>query len=277
MPTKNGNQNTRPSLMTNIIFDGNAYKDDVKQDSDERNSSDISWCNSDNDRFYSEIKAEGLKKLAAKAGLSKGCDVQKLQPHWINAKTILDVGSGYGRVVNSLLDLGFKGHITATERNPEQLAQLSTIESANLTIVPIDISNINKLNRKFDIILYLWSGLADFPKNRQSTIIRMLAELLNKDGKIIIDTMPMNTLPLDTEEFDQQSFLTRSNNHVVHTYEPSYAEIQKYAMSNGLNHLELMHCKTDTNRERWLYVLVRFCLHQLRPAQSCIFHNYRVL
>ncbi len=213
------------------------------------------WDNYVNDAFYDDVS--GLQQLASKAGLLTGCDVKALSGYWQTANNILDVSSAFGRVVSSLLQQGFKGQITAIERNNRQYQYLKNNFGKSAHILQKDLHHLNDLSENFDVIFFLWSGLADFSRVEQPSIINNLAKLLDRERKLIIDTMPMNTKPLGTEEFARQSFLTRGKTGVVRTYEATYEEIELYAHQAGLNILELIRCQTDTNRMRWLYVLSR--------------------
>lgn len=215
------------------------------------------WSNKKNNDFYNEIKADGLKKLASKAGLLHGCDVRLLKSRWIGSANILDVGSGFGRVIDALIADGFTGKITAVERSVEQYKALVEKFSHNedILIINNDIYSLGSSPTRFDTIFMMWSGLADFTRDEQPQVIQLLAKLLNPNGSLIIDTMPVDVKPLDTEEFDRQSFLTKAERSVVHTYESNYSEICQYAFASGLSDVSLIKCPTDTKRERWLYII----------------------
>lgn len=220
-----------------------------------KNNSPTEWKNEDNNLFYEEVSFDGLQKLAIKAGILEGCDVLSVKKYWEESQYILDACSGFGRVPKALNKNGFSGEILAVERCSEQFLELNKSCSEYTTTVHGDIYFLKNVKAKFDAIFLMWSGLADFPPYQQSEIIGLLSEVLSDNGKIIIDTMPMNVQPLDTEEFTQRSFLTRAENSVVRTYEPTDEEIQKYAEACHLSVIDVVHCKTDTDRLRWLYVL----------------------
>lgn len=213
------------------------------------------WSNYENNAFYQEIKPEGLQKLAMKAGLLTGCDIKLLKPYWQQAEKILDVGSGFGRVVDALLACQFNGEITAIERNELLYQHIKKQHQNKVKLFNKDIHELHYITEQFDVIFFLWSALADFSPDEQPVILSELAKLLTQGGKLIVDTIPHDVKPLDTEEFAQRSFLTRASNEVVHTYEPTYDEMMRYATESGLNNCELLHCTTDTSRIRWLYVL----------------------
>ena len=213
------------------------------------------WSNQDNDAFYTEIGVPGIAQVAHKAGLVEGCDVKCLRPYWMHAQDLLDVGSGFGRVVQALLSQGFQGNITAVERNAEFFAYMLQQFGGCVQNIQADTHELSALDVRFDTILFLWSGLADFAQSEQSNIVKILATLLKPGGFLAIDTIPMAVQPLDTEEFGAQSFLTRADHSLVRTYEPSSVEIAAYAEAAGLVMETQLSCRTDTNRQRCLYVL----------------------
>jgi len=199
-------------------------------------------------------------ELAHKGGLFNGCDVKQLIPYWKNKRAILDVGTCFGRVIGALIDNGLKSKITSVERNHSLFeyayAAYKNIEGVELFNQDIHAYlNANK-RQKFSVIFILWSGLADYNPHEQAILLKRLAKRLEKNGYLILDTMPMNVMPLDTEKFEQQSFLTRSkNNSIVRTYEASYDEVCQYAENAKLQLLKRIECPTDTQRMRWLYIL----------------------
>ena len=218
----------------------------------------IDWKIEDNNAFYDEIRPEGLQALSIKAGLATGCDIKLLKPYWEQAEKILEVGCGFGRVIENLLTNGFQGEITAIERNPSMYQFTNAHYHDKIhAILNTDVFELDHPKAYFDVIFFLWSGLADTPPHRQTLAVKILASLLNKTGRLILDTMPMHTQPLDTEVLEKQSFQTKAAHSAISTYEANYDEMNRYAAQSGLSLLKLLHCKTDNNRERWLYVLTR--------------------
>jgi len=72
------------------------------------------WTNCDNHDFYKTIGPDNLYNFSQKAGLTAGCDIDVSKDYWCNAKTVLEVGAGYGRVIDTLLRMDFKGSITTS-------------------------------------------------------------------------------------------------------------------------------------------------------------------
>lgn len=222
----------------------------------------LEWKNQDNDEFYGDIGAEGLIKLSHKAGLFTGCDVKKFAQFWQYKHSVLDIGSGFGRVINALIDNGFKGRITGVERNHQLFNYTSDVykDTSTVTLLNQDAYTYigDNFDKKFGAIFMLWSGLEDYNPKEQHLIIKRFSQVLEEDGCIFIDTMPMGVQPLDSERLTERAFLFRSeNNSIIRIYEPSYNEMDEYAKSAGLKILRLETYLTDTDRPRWLYVLTK--------------------
>jgi SAM-dependent methyltransferase len=235
-------------------------KTSTKPKSDQKKN--LEWKNHDNDKFYGDIGADGLIKLSHKAGLFTGCDIKKLFPLWKNKSSILDIGSGFGRVIGALIDNNFKGHITGIERNQSLFKYTFNLYNDMPNITLFNQNSFSYINdntcKKFDIVFLLWSGLADYSPKEQNLMMKTFSGILENNGYIIIDTMPMGVQPLDTERFEQRSFLTRSeNNSIVRTYEPSYDEMCEYAKKSELKLFKIEKLLTDTQRARWLYVFTK--------------------
>ncbi len=217
---------------------------------------ECSWSNYDNSDFYENINIADMQELAAIGGLSTGCDIEKLKPYWSKAKSILEVGAGYGRVIQSLLNNNFSGKITAIERSNILFQNLQQHYGDNVALLHNDIHNCQNIDDTFDIVLFLWSGIADFLPIEQQHIINNLAKLLNNGGKLILDTMPDKTTPLGMEKSKiQRVYKQIHNDCVVYTYSISIEEIDSYAQSAGLTNVRHIPYMTDTGRARLLHIL----------------------
>lgn len=216
---------------------------------------DNTWNNKDNNAFYTEHGVQGLQYLAVRGGLINGCDVHLLKPYWQDAKNILDVNSGFGRVLKTLLTLGCKAKITGIERCTPLFQHAQKYYGHAVTLLKDDLMANRQIKGDFDALFFLWSGLADFSPLEQSSVIQYLVSLMTENGYLFIDTMPKKVKPLGTKTLSHQSFQTQSTTCVVNTYEPSMAEIEKYANASGLKIIANPLCRTDTGRTRQLYVL----------------------
>ncbi len=59
--------------------------------------------------FYEqEFAVEALQACAIDRGLDTGCDLEQIFPQLTAAKTLLEVGAGYGRALQHLQRLGYQ-------------------------------------------------------------------------------------------------------------------------------------------------------------------------
>lgn len=215
------------------------------------------WNNEGNNAFYESVKADGLQQLAEKAGLTTGCDMDLLTPYWSTAESILEVGAGYGRVIDYLLQHQFAGTITAIERCNVLFKHLERRykKYKNIDLIHADILHLNKMDERFELILMLWSEIADFSPHEQILVFTMLAKLLQEKGRLIIDTMPVNVVPLGASKYGQQIIYSITKNITLHAYAPNTVEIKQYAQKAGFSNVACLNYQTNTDRERQLYIL----------------------
>lgn len=224
---------------------------------------EVVWTNYDNDAFYTAVDVEGLKEFAKKGGLDDGCDVLAIKSYWESAKSILDVGSGYGRVIEALLKNNFSGKITAIERNAKFFNYLKQQYSDRVTLHNLDIHDCSSITERFDVILFLWSSLADFPFAEQSLIVQQLASLLAPQGLLIFDSIPFGTVPIEGSFLNKQLSVIKRNANKVYIFAPILQEIQQYANSAKLNLFNTVKIITSTNRVRNIHILGETRIHPL--------------
>ncbi len=214
------------------------------------------WNNDDNTAFYEQVTPEGLKSIAEQLGLASGCDIEAIKPYWENAESILDAGAGYGRIIETLLRHNFTGKITAVERSKSLFDFLKNNFKNKVTTLQMNLYNCFQLKEKFDVIFLMWSGLLDFSSNEQSKIIQTLANLLNKNGKLIIDSMPLHILPMKAVEIGEQSYSFLYCGNKAYIYKASKKEIHNYAQMAGLKITSHLTIKTEMQRIREIYILM---------------------
>ena len=210
------------------------------------------WKNKNNAIFYDQIPKELFDKTALESGLNSGCDIDILQPYINSARTILEIGSGYGRVVQYILQFNFAGKLYALERNHKMCEHLRENFCHSVDIIEQDVFDF-KTEKKFDLILACWTTICEFSKEEQSVLIKKLSNMLTADGKLVFDSI-----------FDKprNSSYCNCQNHVVHNeysslygYIPSLAEIKAYALDSNFKTTKIIYYITDSNRERAMFVL----------------------
>ncbi|MCW5588844.1 MAG: class I SAM-dependent methyltransferase [Legionellales bacterium] len=217
------------------------------------------WANKDNIAFYDDIEIETLKNLAQQGGIADGYDVNLIFDHIKNTKKILEVGAGYGRVISFLLKHHYYGRIVAVEKSQRMCEILKSQFNSIIKLYHTDIL-LFQTKEKFDVILWLWSGICDFNKYEQPLIIKSLVKKLESGGKLIIDSLSPTHTPVSSEN-NQEALLNRDhlikvNNEVsVHAYLPTPQEITSYAEQLAVNSIEHMPYITPTQRNRNLYII----------------------
>lgn len=228
----------------------------MKHETDGKTKLLSDWSNRINQQaFYEHSSSErALKSYAQLGGLDSGCDVDVIYSQIVNTKHLLEIGSGYGRVIQKLLNLGYKGKIHSIE-----LSQLFCEKLAALFPGRVEINNTSILDfessLKFDAILSMWSGISDFTRNEQFLFVQKLAYLVTSDGLIILDTSIWNQKPLNAVGLQSQNYIIQEEDCILRGYIPSYSEIHEYTEAAGLKIIDHFEYTTDKERKRLFYVL----------------------
>lgn len=217
------------------------------------------WCNASNNQFYESLKAEGLKYYAKeKAGLDTGCDLDMITSYLEAATSILEVGAGYGRVLDYILKNNFSAKVSAVERSQILFNFLKKKYKKEINLNYLDIQDNSKIKKRFDLILFLWSGISEFSSKEQPNLIHRLSKLLKKKGKLIIDSISPLNQPLEVEKIGIQSYCINLDNIKINTYVPTLSQIKTYANEAGLKSIEHITYNTNTGRKRVIYIFTNF-------------------
>ncbi|MFU8797676.1 MAG: hypothetical protein ACNA7Y_03140 [Gammaproteobacteria bacterium] len=212
------------------------------------------WGNEDNAGYYEKMPVDEFRDHATRAGFEDGCDIELILPYIKNTKSLLDVGAAYGRAIHNLQKRGYLGEIFAIERSQNFFNYLETTFKDSATLFHGDIQYFN-FGRKFDVILWLWSNISEWPKNQQAGMLKMLEGLCEKDGFVILDTMSHEYKPLNVTTYSSQAYIVESDYGYAYGYIPTKEEIKSYAAIAGLNVIEQIDYTTATKRNRILHIL----------------------
>ncbi len=223
-------------------------KPNVQQDHD--------WHNKDNIPLYNSMPIDVFYNIAASGDLDTGCDVALLSHYIEKANSILEVGGGYGRVLTHILNQGYSKNLCAIERTEKLARFLQSQFYGRAKIFKSDILQFETTER-FDLILWLWTGIAEFAKDEQEQAIAKLASLLTERGHIIIDTVPIDERTINTTQISGQNHIIETAYGIDHCYLTSLGELEKYAKNQGLQLKCHLVYKTRINRQRFLSVFYR--------------------
>lgn len=213
-----------------------------------------SWLNIDNAEFYEKMPLDFFMNFSIQGGLDTCNDVAAIKNYINNAASILEIGAGYGRVIDFILKQNYNGQITAIERNLKLYQHLQQVYSDKITLVNTDIQKI-KLNSKYDLILWMWTGICEFSKSEQQALIKMLSAYLSPQGFLIIDIIPIEFKTQHTIDYDQHNRVVSTPFGNDYGYFPDHFEMMEYIDNANLALCEKVVYYTRTNKENHLYII----------------------
>jgi SAM-dependent methyltransferase len=212
--------------------------------------SDKQWCNIDNAPFYENISVEELKEVSEKGGLDDCCDVAQVKRICEKAESILEVGSGYGRVCSYLINLGVKAKLYSVERSEKFCQHLRKKFKSKLNLFEGDFLNFHT-QLQFDVVLMMWMG--EISEKELPVFINKAYLLLKKNGVLIIDIVSEEQGPLASEKILDKNycFSIRGNKIYGYFFEPK--EIEKAFKKEGFREIKNNFYKTKNGRNRISY------------------------
>ncbi|MCK4870164.1 MAG: class I SAM-dependent methyltransferase [Gammaproteobacteria bacterium] len=215
------------------------------------------WNNLSNAEYYDEFPIDTLQGYAEKGGLASGIDVELIFPRIAHTTSLLEIGACYGRIVDHLLRLGYKGHIDALERGRKFSALLAEKYSEmNISVINQDLAKLTT-KTKYDAILWMWSGISDFAENEQQPIVNKLYGLLKPNGIAIIETFSHTQSPVNAKTDLCQHYTITGKNSSVHGFIPTPEAMKLFATNAGFSNIQYLPYKTTENRPRNIYLLTK--------------------
>lgn len=118
----------------------------------------------------------------------------------LNGKTVLDMGCGFGEMCEEFLERG-AAFVTGIDVSENMLCQAKKRQKKNLEVLRLDMCDIKKLDRKYDVITsslavhYIadWGGLAG-----------CVYDCLNENGVFVFSQEhPLTTAPLCGPDYEE--------------------------------------------------------------------------
>ncbi len=234
-------------MFTELVHSPDFKSDEVGDQDEDHNDKNV--------EFYEIVD---FRKYAVEAGLDNGEDIKVLHENidLTGMKTAVEVGAGYGRALRFLRVLNPDMQITGIERSSQyrkQLKQEYTKELATGTIslYENDVRTFES-EKRFDLGLWLWSGITDFGKSEQLAVLFLIANHLNETGKLIVD------VPVGKSNANmvckQKSMIEVEDEPTYYGYVPSTENMQEYKGILFFNQLEIIPYETSTGRKRQFFI-----------------------
>ena len=211
------------------------------------------WSNLDNASFYKKMSLDVFIDHAEKSGVANGEDIEQIRDIIINSRSILEIGSGYGRVLKHIINIGFKGHLEAIDRNERYIDFCSKHYSNNVILNHADILYWKSKN-KYDLVLLMWSGIAEFSKNEQIKLFKIFSNLLSEKGVLVIDKINSDQ-PKNDVSIDGQNWNVYGNESNESLYIPSEDEIVEYSQNFRYRRKINYHAGNNVPRVIYLFSL----------------------
>jgi phospholipid N-methyltransferase len=211
------------------------------------------WKNLDNFELYENMPLDVFYQIVIDSGLDDCCDIKAISTYVSQAESILEVGAGCGRILDYLISSGYAGKLVAIERISKFCDLLEDKFSNRVEIINADILDFTT-DKKFDLILFMWTGICEFSKSEQIFVLNKLLSILSYNGRLIIDLMPISSKTINAVEYDQHNRTIQTIFGNDHGYFPSDEEITSYASVNGVKIVEKIEYETKIKKIRNIYV-----------------------
>ena len=214
------------------------------------------WSNTDNLYPYNNQPLGILEKFTFTSDISDNKDVDIIYDKLIKpSSSVLELGAGYGRVLRELITRGYEGKLSCVERDHKFCNILRRDFSSAVNIYCSDISTLD-FNEKFDLILWMWSGFAEFSKCEQPLMLGKLSSSISISGHMVIDTIYLDKNTSENQRNRLQCHHIKTKFGTYRRYFPSFEEIERYAKDSNLSIKNILHyTKTFTNKKKCLYIL----------------------
>jgi trans-aconitate methyltransferase len=214
----------------------------------------IQWGNIDNNEYYENVSVEQFQHFAMLGGFDDGRDVDLIFPYIESSSSLVELGAGYGRVVDALHDRSYQGAITLVERSSNFFKYLvQRYQQDEVCLIHADIATLDKHDR-YEVALYMWSNLSEWPKSEQPNVIKKLCSWVQPGGVLVLETIDASQKPLNSSSYENQGYCFDSQYGKVHGYNASVEEVDHYAKEVGLVLVERIAYTTETSRKRFLHV-----------------------
>lgn len=212
--------------------------------------------NDKNIDFYRKINIAKFKEFAELIGLSTKIDIDLIYPYIQSAKILIELGAGYGRAIEALIQKKFQGEIIAFERSPELVLYLknqfsAAIQAGKVTLMEQDFKHL-AIKEKANVVLWLWSGFLELSTDEQKENVKYIFDNLAAEGILIIE-IPVEVKHIGTRT-GQQFIKVETEWGNIDAYMPSYEELLKYAEYAGFQGIERIDYPTSTNLKRAIYI-----------------------
>jgi SAM-dependent methyltransferase len=211
--------------------------------------------NEKNFKFYNQIGLNTFQSLAQTGGFNTFVDLEIAYRYIQTNENIIEIGAGYGRCLDFLLEKKHEGKICAIEQSAVLCEHLRAKYSRTIEIIEGDIYAYNSAH-SIDTALWMWSGIIDFSVEEQAAVIKHIYDILSAKGKVFID-IPRIGIKTIADHLDQQRIKLTTDFGEIECYIPLSSEMKEYADRAGFTRMDEINYETATDKKRTMYILMK--------------------
>ncbi|MBT33469.1 MAG: hypothetical protein CMO01_27720 [Thalassobius sp.] len=204
--------------------------------------------------FYEKIDINRFIEFAKIIGLSNGADIKAINSEFCDAKVIAEIGAGYGRAIEAIINENFQGKIYAVERVAHLVSYMKHQFASNehVEIIHDDAKKL-KLPEKIDCFLWLWSGIMELSLDEQENALKELKNQLNPGGKVIIET-PYEKVKYIGEKSPDNFVKFETDWGKLEAYLSTLEELQGICEKAGFKSIRTKLYNTESDLTRIFYI-----------------------
>ncbi|MCS7005247.1 MAG: class I SAM-dependent methyltransferase [Cytophagales bacterium] len=207
-----------------------------------------------NYEFYRRIQIPIFQHYAKLTGMDTGKDIDIIYPMIEKSTLVVELGAGYGRSVQFLLQKGFCGRLVLVERVPEMIEYLKQAFPP-LEILQTDIRYL-QLPFQADVLLWLWSGILELSRQEQTQTVQQLYKNLKKGGLLFIEA-PYQRIQVVGSHTSEKLIKLETEWGTLTAYLPSPEEVESDARLAGFSSFKKILYRSQTDLERVIYLLTK--------------------
>jgi SAM-dependent methyltransferase len=210
--------------------------------------------NDSNLEFYDKIDIEKFKEFTLMTGFDNCPDIELLKPFWQNKSKVVELGAGYGRVIDYLLEQGFAGEIYGVERVQAfvEYMQQKFKNAQQVKILKQDIK-VMELPTKVDLLLWMWSAVMEMSPSEILLSLQNLRRQVEPGTVVAID-LPDKKIKVVGQHESEKIITLKTDWGTLRAYFPEEAEIFIKTKKAGFCPLNTLRYQTHKGLERVIYL-----------------------
>lgn len=219
----------------------------------------FSTCVTTSPQFYHAIGPQALSEYASLCGLDQCPDLDSIEKTLENSQNILEIGGGYGRIIDKITQKYLSKQITAIE--PAE-ANFKYLEEKFKTQPHIHLYQQNILEhssqKPYDLVLWMWSGLADLDFKEQKDALHKIYALVGSQGTLVIDLPEMQAKNSAQENTQGTSWKVETPSGIIYQgYLPTEETLFLNGFAAGFSSVQKIPYTTPKKNKRILYLFVK--------------------